>query len=355
MEEEPSFVRHCSEHPGKTTREISDKIQCLFERLYLYQMRESRPQPLILPWRKNHLSFDIVLNILERLPVKSVIRFSHLNVNNKDSHDNANGYVIHMGSSRLLTDKSVRIRKFKTLPEPCLGHLKHVSLGFAYHSENNDYKVVRIHLLLGCQLSLCLRVEVYTLSSDSWRSVGIEFATNVMVNDYNFRLTIPLVSGALHWLAHIKEGEEKQDIDIIMAFDVNTEKFRKLAALPHVFIKTNPCDRYLTSFKGKLAFITFGSGEQSGSPCSIWVLKEYGVVESWIKLSVISFERVARCIAFTEYGSLLTWSSNDQVENQGNLFHLMLKLYIRRILISPIYNHLQLLLWRALFYLMKQT
>ena len=66
-------------------------------------------------------------------------------------------------------------------------------------------------------------IEVYTLSSDSWRSVGIEFATNVMVNDYNFRLTIPLVSGALHWLAHVKEGEEKQGIDIIMAFDVNTE------------------------------------------------------------------------------------------------------------------------------------
>ena len=163
-------------------------------------------------------------------------------------------------------------------------------------------------------------IEVYILSSDSWRSLRIEFATNVMVNDYNFRLTIPLVSGALHWFAHMKEGEEKQGIDIILAFDANTEKFRKLAALPHVFIKTNPCDRYLTSFKRKLAFITFGSSEQPGSPCSIWVMKEYGVVESWIKLSFIPFERAARCIAFTEYGSLLTWSSNDQVENQGSKF-----------------------------------
>ena len=44
-----------------------------------------------------------------------------------------------------------------------------------------------------------------------------------------------LVSGALQWLAHIKEGEEKQGIDIIMAFDVNTEKFRKLATLPQCF------------------------------------------------------------------------------------------------------------------------
>ena len=44
------------------------------------------------------------------------------------------------------------------------------------------------------------------------------------------------------------------------------------------------------------------------------------MVESWIKLSVMPFERVARCIAFTEYGSLLTWSSNDQVENLGSKF-----------------------------------
>ena len=53
---------------------------------------------------------------------------------------------------------------------------------------------------------------------------------------------------------------------------------------------------------------------------SIWVMKEYGVVESWIKLSIIPIERVALCISFTEHGSLLTWSINDQVENQGFKF-----------------------------------
>ena len=107
-----------------------------------------------------------------------------------------------------------------------------------------------------------------------------------------------------------------------MAFDVNTLKFIKLAALPHVFSKTNPCDRYLTSFKRKLAwaFITFRSGEHPSFPNSIWVMKEYGVVESWIKPSVMPIERVALCIAFTEHGSLLTWSINNQVENHGSKF-----------------------------------
>ena len=33
------------------------------------------------------------------------------------------------------------IRKFKRLPKPCLGQLDSVTLGFAYHSENNDYRL----------------------------------------------------------------------------------------------------------------------------------------------------------------------------------------------------------------------
>ena len=54
------------------------------------------------------------------------------------------------------------IRKFKTLPEPCLGHLKHVSLGFAYHSENNDYKDVRISSSPWMSIVSLPKIEVYT-------------------------------------------------------------------------------------------------------------------------------------------------------------------------------------------------
>ena len=138
---------------------------------------------------KSVIRFKFVCKFWDSLITTPYFISSHLNVNNKDSHDNANGYVIHMGSSRS-SDRQVRtvaldrtfdriskvqipqifllilsewsvscngllcfanygprkaiyfcnpsIRKFKTLPEPCLGHLKHVSLGFAYHSENND-------------------------------------------------------------------------------------------------------------------------------------------------------------------------------------------------------------------------
>ena len=116
-------------------------------------------------------------------------------------------------------------------------------------------------------------------------------------------LPVPLVTGALHWMICIKEGNETELM--IMAFDVNSEIFTILA-LPDDYIK------------GKLAFITCACNEQLGFPYlySIWVMKEYGVVESWNKLCVVPFERVACCLAFTEYGSFLLCCLNERLESR---------------------------------------
>ena len=177
-------------------------------------------EPSILQHRKNnHIPYDIVLNIMKRLPVKSMMRLrcvsksmeslitshdfisTHLKNINKN-HDHENGYVIHLPSweitppiARPLPNTSfytvafnstfdriseVRIpfhinytsakivgscngllrlaifkghviylwnpciRKFKRLPDTCLRRLESARLGFAYHSKNDDYKVVRI-------------------------------------------------------------------------------------------------------------------------------------------------------------------------------------------------------------------
>ena len=206
------------------------------------------------------------------------------------------------------------IRKFKKLPHTCVGDLDDVTLGFAYYSENNDYKVVRIS---NTPLS-APEIEVYTLSSDSWKRVKF------LLRAFNVRfyvvLLVPLVSGALHWMAHITEGEEDHRSDLIMAFDVNSEKFSKLA-LPDGCIEADICcGWFLASFNGKLAFITFESfNEQPGFQCqySIWVMKDYAVAASWNKLFVVPLERVAYCLAFTGYGSLVVFYIEEQVERLG--------------------------------------
>ena len=76
------------------------------------------------------------------------------------------------------------VRKFKKLPDPCLGNSKFVKMGFAYHSENNDYKVVRIL----SPPSSAQVVEVYTLSSGSWRRFEVSLGANGVY--YYFRRSL---------------------------------------------------------------------------------------------------------------------------------------------------------------------
>ncbi|XP_065630169.1 F-box/kelch-repeat protein At3g23880-like [Quercus suber] len=233
-----------------------------------------------------------------------------------------NGLLCVANSGNVIYLWNPSIRKFKRLPDTLLGQLANVTLGFAYHPENNDYKVVRISSTpFGAPVSYH-EIEVYTLSSDSWRRVGITLTTNVILYDKNFPLPIPLVNGALHWISCITVGEENRKSRTIMAFDVNSEKFRKLA-LPHGSIDENTFQTFLASFKGKLAFITWERSEQRGTQYSIWVMKEYGVVESWNKLRVVPLERISHCSAFTENGSLLVCYINDRVEEPDFKFVLV--------------------------------
>jgi len=62
------------------------------------------------------------------------------------------------------------------------------TLEFAYQSKNNDYKVVRIS---SCYMSTP-KIEVHTLSSESWRRVEISLTANLMFLK-NLLLSIPLI------------------------------------------------------------------------------------------------------------------------------------------------------------------
>ncbi|XP_030967185.1 F-box protein CPR1-like [Quercus lobata] len=198
------------------------------------------------------------------------------------------------------------IRKFKRSPDSCFGKLGIVTLGFAYHSENNAYKVLRISSYPEEGPPIPDEIEVYTLSSDSWRRVGMSLRANVMELNHCSLLPLPLVSGALHWISCVVEGEEERKSEVIMSFDVNSEEFRMLR-IPDGAMSTVGFQTRLASFKGKLAFLTCGQSEQPGvDQYSIWVMREYGVLESWNKLFVVPLERLAFCIAFTMCGSLLT-------------------------------------------------
>ena len=203
------------------------------------------------------------------------------------------------------------IRKFKKLlatPTPLIEPFDNSAFGFGYHSQNNDYKILRF-VSFWIDSGVKVRpaeAEIYTLSTDSWRRVVISVESfcgtgpNESVDSIESSLCI-FFNGALHSLA------SSRDHRFVLSFDLNDERFRKILLPPNyldgVFVGTEN----LAVFKGSLALIVFGAEvAENDNICHIWVMKEYGVVESWTKRSVLmALEEVEHFFGCTINGELL--------------------------------------------------
>ena len=286
---------------------------------------------------------DIVFDILTQLPVKSIIRFrcvsktcnsiitnpifitTQFNLNQAKSlsnnNNNNNGYVLYTTPSRQLCmvncnsyssltrfeipffdDCTVHfcngmfclhgfhkppiilwnpsIRKYKMLPPTQFTDpFVHVSVGLAFHSQNNDFKILRIFCFQGSKLPL-YEAEVYTLSTNSWRKVVISLESlNGCVPQRCTRCIF--FNGALQCLVYTQESS------FILSFDVSNERFREIMLPPNYLDGVFWHSERLAVFKGLLALIVCGVDlhEESGI-CHIWVMKKYGVVDSWTKRSL---------------------------------------------------------------------
>ncbi|XP_075637740.1 F-box/kelch-repeat protein At3g23880-like [Castanea sativa] len=192
-------------------------------------------------------------------------------------------------SSHILYLWNPSIRKFKRLlATPLIGPFDNAAFGFGCHSQNNDYKILRfVFFRTYCGVKFPpAEAEIYTLSTDSWKRVVISVESfcgtgpNESVDFIESSLCL-FFNGALHSIAY------SQNHNFILSFDVNDERFRKILLPPNYLNGVSVYTQYLAVFKGSLALIVFGEGvAENSNICHIWVMKEYGVVESWTKRSV---------------------------------------------------------------------
>jgi F-box interacting protein len=315
------------------------------------------------------LPYDVVFDILTRLPVRSLVRFSCVSkswnsiitspdfittpMNRPMSLSNNKGYLLYVpanpdhyslydqnlcidvcNSDRTLTHISrfhvpfsahmvdfcngmfclcnlpnnvlylwnPSIRKFKMISTP---HFTHhfgtddydLSMALAYHSQNNDFKILGILSFWGSEAPPAEAV-VYTLSTDSWKWVVISLGSI----DYIDPSPGLFCNGALHFIAWSRTRK------FILSFDVNDERFREIM-LPQNDEEDDSVVRTINGlaafkalavFKGSLALFGYSRSET----CYIWVMREYGVVESWIKISV-PLHSVKQFFGCTDSGELL--------------------------------------------------
>ncbi|XP_075639057.1 F-box/kelch-repeat protein At3g06240-like isoform X2 [Castanea sativa] len=225
----------------------------------------SRPTEKLRLLTERVLDDDIVFDILTRLPVKSLIRF-RCDENNGD-------HVIYLWNPS--------IRKFKMLaPALLTDPFDGATLGLAYHSQKNDFKILRLVTFQGSleEPDPPTEAEVYTLSTDSWRKVVLAELSDLNVGYIYHQSPYIFLNGALHCIVANKH------CSFILSFDINDERFHKIM-LPLDFLDVY--QSYLTVFKGSLAYIILSNHRATvGIMCHLWVMKEYGVAESWTRKCV---------------------------------------------------------------------
>uniref|UniRef100_A0A2N9GVE0 F-box associated beta-propeller type 1 domain-containing protein n=1 Tax=Fagus sylvatica TaxID=28930 RepID=A0A2N9GVE0_FAGSY len=161
------------------------------------------------------------------------------------------------------------IRKLKMLAAtPLTRRFASLTHGLAYHSQNNDFKILR--LVCYGENEPTVEAEVYTLSTDSWRKVVL---SEPDIGSIEEMLQSPFLffNGALHNLAYYG------DQCFILSFDVNDERFWKIMLPQNYYVGFTPDVERLEVFKGLLALIAFGIDLNGIGKCHIWVMREYGV------------------------------------------------------------------------------
>ncbi|KAM7503207.1 hypothetical protein LguiB_002111 [Lonicera macranthoides] len=198
------------------------------------------------------------------------------------------------------------IRRFVTLPTPRVTKRTHGSyslvLGFGFDCKSNDYKVVRIAYVKGrngCEL-IPPEVEVYSLSSGSWRSF-VAGAPPYGIY-YGYTGSNAFLNGTLHWIGYdpCKKGSNGC---LIVSFDMGDEVFREVM-LPDSLAH---CAWDLSiSHYGELLSVLQYEQRAKEHYFSLWVMKEYGVVDSWTKLYTIdTWGGLHKTVGFTKHGEVL--------------------------------------------------
>ncbi|XP_042486089.1 F-box protein CPR1-like [Macadamia integrifolia] len=248
-----------------------------------------------------HVLYSIHNDTWDDEPVKLDLPFKLSNIGIVGS---CNGLVCLLGYSNRVYDVVVWnpiTRDYKKLPYTSLQFpgrtvSRFPVMGFGYSPSKDVYKVLRVIYFHvdGRTASSCRSlVQVHTLGSDSWRRIGeIPFE----IRDW---LSGTFVNGALHWFA-IRSSRP----DTIVSFDVGDEKFRKI---PQPLFGDDGFLKKLEVLGGFLCMIC----TYYDNRVKIWVMKDYGVRESWIKHFSISQPMVVgnfkhlKPLGFTKSGEIL--------------------------------------------------
>ncbi|XP_059451108.1 F-box/kelch-repeat protein At3g06240-like [Corylus avellana] len=173
----------------------------------------------------------------------------------------------------------------------------------------DGYRLVRLVYLpdtyFRCYETVPSLVEIYTLQTGIWRSITAP-GSPYIIRDWSSSV---FVNGVLHWLAHT--WDQAPFRNVIVSFNMKDEAFGELS-MPKSLQGLENLNVTVALVDGLLALVPCNKLGNEASE-AVWVMKEYGVAESWSKLFDICIGGFNRVIGFTN-------SCEALVHTSGRLF-----------------------------------
>ncbi|KAF8011772.1 hypothetical protein BT93_I0036 [Corymbia citriodora subsp. variegata] len=198
------------------------------------------------------------------------------------------------------------LRKYREVRPSTLArkYLCTIALGFGFDARSNDHKIVILYD--GNVQRLETRVQIYSLRTDSWRSLECE------VPAFCRNTSSVFLNGNLHWLVPKHDDMWwETGYRSIALFDVVNEVFDEMVPSEKFLHVISVSSQAVLSVLNDLLAVCTSREETVGHPetllCfSVWVMREYGVPDSWTELYCFqTSEQVLGVDGFTRNGDLL--------------------------------------------------
>ncbi|KAM7466098.1 hypothetical protein LguiB_013660 [Lonicera macranthoides] len=162
-------------------------------------------------------------------------------------------------------------RESRKLPNPgVMRYVLHLMYGFGYDESTDDHIVVGI---------FCAEVKVYRSRRDSWRRIQ-DFPYGIPLDDSG-----KFANGALHWVVSSDYSSEfwySWYSGTIVALDLANETYKEV-------LQPNYGEGKFDLILGVLGELLCILCNYPGTRADVWVMKDYGVRESWTKLVTIPY------------------------------------------------------------------
>ncbi|XP_058209007.1 F-box protein CPR1-like [Rhododendron vialii] len=220
--------------------------------------------------------------------------------------------MVNADLSQCVTLWNPSIKKSVTLPMPSLpqSSRRRLVLGFGAHPKTHEYMVVFIVYEMADVMprKFPSNVLLYTQGTGSWRSIPSVGHPHCLACDDWFPA---FVNGSVHWIALDMRAFDDGIRSLIVLFNMGSQAF-SVVMMPAALVSESPLRLSIMSYGESLAVLCHGSS--AGGSSSIWVMKEYGVAESWAKLYTITLPGVLDQIrGFRENGEVLVSTSDNRL------------------------------------------